>query len=420
MKVSRIRRFVFGHHAWLALLLSLPLLDVAAAAQPASAAKLDKALTRAAARAAASMQRVMIATTDDGTAVRSHLLAKGRRLHAGGELPNLVTADVSAADLAELTARADVRRVSTDAVVKANAQSDTTVVPHLLGTLGLASGRWTGTGVGVAVIDSGLANLAAFGNARDVWDFTLTGKHGKALPPRKVTPADGYGHGTAIASLIANRDGFSSSAYRGVATGVTLHPMRVLDATGAGYTSNVVRAVDFAIANRAAFGIDIINLSLGHPILEAAATDPLVQAVERAVQAGIVVVISAGNLGRNPQTGTVGYAGITSPGNAPSAITVGALDTQQTDARGDDVVPDYSSRGPTYFDGLAKPDLVAPGTRLPSVIDLSSLLSQYTQFQLSGSVVTAKKVKGVSTAYMRFSGTSMAAAVTTAVVAQMI
>ena len=76
--------------------------------------------------------------------------------------------------------------------------------------------------------------------------------------------------------------------------------------------------------------IDIINLSLGHPIYESPETDPLVGAVEDAARAGIVVVASAGNYGINQETGAVGYAGITSPGNAPSAITIGAVDTNQT------------------------------------------------------------------------------------------
>src|SRR5207244_8787299 len=111
-------------------------------------------------------------------------------------------------------------------------------------------------------------------------------------------------------------------------------------------------------------GIDVINLSLGHTIYESATTDPLVQAVEAAVHAGIVVVASAGNVGTNADTGAVGYAGITSPANAPSAITVGAAKTLDTTRRTDDVVADYSSRGPTWYDAFAKPDLVAPGHRL--------------------------------------------------------
>ena len=71
-----------------------------------------------------------------------------------------------------------------------------------------------------------------------------------------------------------------------------------------------------------ALGIDVMNLSLGHPIYESAATDPLVQAIERAVSAGIVVVVSAGNHGMNYDTGLVGLAGLTSPGNSPSALTM--------------------------------------------------------------------------------------------------
>ncbi len=99
--------------------------------------------------------------------------------------------------------------------------------------------------------------------------------------------------------------------------------LRVLNNTGSGSTSHVINAIQWAVANRTTYGIDVINLSLGHPIFEPAATDPLVQAVEAAVRAGIVVVTSAGNMGKNPVTGQVGYAGISSPGNAPSAITAG-------------------------------------------------------------------------------------------------
>src|SRR5262249_59057696 len=102
--------------------------------------------------------------------------------------------------------------------------------------------------------------------------------------------------------------------YRGLAPKVRFVILKVLDQTGAGYTSDVIRAVDFAVANRSALGIDVINLSLGHPILEPASTDPLVQAVERASQAGVIVVAAAGNYGKNPTTGERGYGGIPSPG----------------------------------------------------------------------------------------------------------
>src|SRR5262249_59079843 len=107
--------------------------------------------------------------------------------------------------------------------------------------------------------------------------------------------------------------------------------------------------------------VEIINLSLGHPIFAPAADDPLVQAVEQASAAGLTVVTAAGNYGQNQKGPGSGYTGITSPGNAPSAITVGAVMTQNTVTRADDVVAPYSSRGPTWFDAFAKPNVVAPG-----------------------------------------------------------
>ena len=117
-----------------------------------------------------------------------------------------------------------------------------------------------------------------------------------------------------------------------------LLPFKVLDSQGSGYTSDVIEAIDLAVQYKRLVGIDIINLSLGHPIYEPAATDPLVQAVERATAAGIVVVASAGNHGTNRETGEIGYAGITSPGNAPSALTIGSVNTAGHLTRSDETV----------------------------------------------------------------------------------
>src|SRR6185436_6673217 len=185
----------------------------------------------------------------------------------------------------------------------------------------------------------------------------------------------------------------------GVAPGARLVGLKVLDSHGRGSTSDVLRAIEFAIANKALLRLNILNLSLGHPIYESAASDPLVQAVEHAVREGFVVVVSAGNFGINKKTGLPGYAGIASPGNAPSALTVGATQTFNTITRDDDRVTPYSSRGPSWYDGFVKPDVVAPGDNLLSVAAVGSRLR------------TLQEARGNVGEYMRLSGTSMAAGV---------
>ena len=115
-----------------------------------------------------------------------------------------------------------------------------------------------------------------------------------------------------------------------------------------------------------------------------------------------MVVASAGNYGQT-STGAPVLGGITSPGNSPFAITVGAIDTAGTITRSDDRVAPYSSRGPTAIDLAVKPDVVAPGTRLVSLEVRGSYLSTtYPAWHIAGSS---------SNAYFRLSGTSMAAAV---------
>ena len=125
--------------------------------------------------------------------------------------------------------------------------------------------------------------------------------------------------------------------------------LRVLDAEGRGNVSDVIRALDFAVANRARYHLRVINLSLGAAPLESYETDPLTLAAQRAVEAGLVVVAAAGNLGKNAD-GNPQYGGITAPGNSPWVLTVGAYSTMSTPDPSDDRVATYSSRGPTAVD----------------------------------------------------------------------
>ena len=166
------------------------------------------------------------------------------------------------------------------------------VGPLLRDTLGLNNVSVTGKGVTVAVIDSGISPSLDFGGRiKAFYDFTRGGI--------ATAPYDDNGHGTHVAGLIGGNGLLSLGLYRGVAPSVSFVGLKVLTGSGGGSTSNLIAAVEFATANKAKLGIDIINLSLGHPPYEPAALDPLVQAVQAASKAGILVVSSAGNNGIN-------------------------------------------------------------------------------------------------------------------------
>ena len=171
----------------------------------------------------------------------------------------------------------------------------------------------------------------------------------------------------------------------------------------------VIKAIEYVIAHNRTLRVKVINLSLGHPIYAPAKFDPLVQAVERAVRAGIVVVVAAGNNGLDQNgDGESGYTGINSPANAPSSIAVGAVDTKNSITRDGDAVAAFSSRGPTWFDALAKPDVVAPGVHLVSNTDTSSYL--YTNLPNNRQTVNGHPM-------LDLTGTSMAAPIAAGVAA---
>ena len=177
---------------------------------------------------------------------------------------------------------------------------------------------------------------------------------------------------------------------------------------GSGLASNVIEAIDWVIDNQKAYDIRVINLSLGAPVLQPYRDDPVCEAVQRAVAAGIVVVAASGNFGYT-RDGRLVFGGVTSPGNDPNVITVGAVDMHGTAARSDDTVARYSSRGPTRFDLVLKPDLVAPGSRIVSAEAAGSYLAAtYPERHVAGAGADA---------YIQLSGTSMSAAVVSGAVA---
>jgi serine protease AprX len=368
---------------------------------PDVVSKLDARLAASVRAGDSGTQRVIIRTTSHGIPGLTIALERaGHPVLLAHPIIDALTARVPVAALQGLSHLPFVASISSDAVVigEQSSSGDST----LRGTLALPVQSPTGNRVGVAVIDSGLEAGPEFGDRiAGFYDFTQAG--------RAAPPSDNYGHGTHVAGLIAGSGDLSSGKrYRGVAPKARVFALKVLDQNGAGNTSDVISAIEFVTANKDRLGVDVINLSLGHPIYEPAATDPLVQAVEGAARAGIVVVAAGGNYGVSPLTGLPGYAGILSPGNAPSAITVGSVKTVETDTRTDDRVATYSSRGPTWYDGMAKPDLVAPGHGLVAAAAKSSTLYR------------DNPALRVGDSYLRLSGTSMAAGVVSGTVALVI
>jgi serine protease AprX len=282
--------------------------------------------------------------------------------------------------------------------------TDATVAANIAWSYG-----WTGAGVGVAVIDSGIYAQAD--------DFQSGGRSRVVYSESFVSgqdASDQYGHGTHVAGIVgsggndSNGNGFSRS-FKGVAPGVNLINLRVLDANGMGYDSDVIAAIQRAIQLKNAYNIRVINLSLGRPIYESYTLDPLCQAVEAAWQAGIVVVTAAGNAGRSSINGSQGYGTIIAPGNDPYVITVGAMNAKGTTWRWDDVIASYSSKGPTLLDHIVKPDLVAPGNNIVSVMaPKSTIPATYPQTLVPNNYYEAGTVSGNSGNYLRLSGTSMA------------
>lgn len=324
----------------------------------------------------------------------------GRLLHVIGRQVALVPD----ASLSRLAAHPDIVGLTVDRSVQGTMERTGATVGAAWVHEALG---YTGTGVGVAIIDSGVTN----------WHDDLGSDavvHFADFVTNLPLPYDGYGHGTHVAGIIAGSGYDSGGARKGIAPGARLVVLKVLDDAGDGHISDVIAAIDYAVEHRQQFNIRVINLSVAAGVYESYTTDPLTLAAKRAVDAGIVVVTAAGNHGRTSK-GQTQYGGITSPGNAPWVLTVGATDHQRTAGRSDDVVAPFSSRGPTLIDRAAKPDVVAPGVALESLADPgSTLYTRHPTARLRGTVDTAHAP------YLALTGTSMAAPVVAATVALML
>jgi serine protease AprX len=267
---------------------------------------------------------------------------------------------------------------------------------------------YTGKGVDVALIDSGVAPIEGLNTSGKVIygpDLSL-----ESQAPN-LTNLDTFGHGTFMAGLIAGRDSSltapyaqaPASAYRGMAPDARIVSIKVATADGGTDVSQVIAAIDWVVQHRRDNGMNIrvLNLSYGTNSSQWFGVDPLAFAVEQAWDAGIVVVAAAGNSGFQTKGSSPALA---NPAYDKRIIAVGASDSMGTMTVVDDTVPDFSAAAKT---GSARaPDFVAPGVHLQGL----RVLNSYIDTKVDGKTILDDR-------FMRGSGTSEAAAIASGAVA---
>ncbi len=311
-----------------------------------------------------------------------------------------------------------------------------------------------GSGVGIAVLDSGvMRSHKAFENASGVSrvlrnvtmlntqlsDWT-TGKVATTLAPGSAELAayeaaiandesvkhDAWGHGTHVAAVAAGRSTnyISAPESSGIAPNANIIDVKVLSDYGVGSVSDTLEGIQWTISNAKKYNIRVINMSLASRAKESWQFDPLCIAVRNAAAVGITVVASAGNYGSI--LGKETYGTVMSPGNDPTVITVGSANHKATAARSDDVINSFSSRGPTrsysnnsgggkVYDDLIKPDLVAPGNRIMSAAATSATTAapEWNNLAKLNAILTGGMTftQSYRETQMYMSGTSVAAPV---------
>jgi serine protease AprX len=307
-------------------------------------------------------------------------------------LLNALSTQVSISGLKRLSSWKGVQRIYLDDINKASLN---TALPSI-GAAAVQDFRGlTGKGINIAVLDTGLFphpdlmrplnRIVAF----------------KDFINRKSAPYDDNGHGTHVAGVIAGNGWSSGGKYKGPASEAGIVAVKVLDEHGEALDSIVIKGIEWCISNRTRYNLRILSLSLGKLQVSPIKDDLVVQAVEKAVRAGLVVVVSAGNSG--PDSGS-----IECPGTSPSAITVGAVDDRGTTDQRDDRICRFSSRGPVFGSKISKPDITAPGEGIVSLRAPGSVL------------VRNNPRRKVGSDYFMLSGTSVATPIVAGVVAQVL
>src|SRR3954447_25617292 len=270
-----------------------------------------------------------------------------------------------------------------------NSQTSMGLVNQTVGADTVQSRGYTGKGVGIALIDTGVVPVQGLtsGNVVNGPDLSLESQ------VTSLRSRDGYGHGTHMADIIAGRDNTAGTGFRGIAPDAKLTSVKVGMSNGAVDVTQMMAAIDWVVAHRnddLKNPIRVLNLSYGLDCTNCS-NSPVAVAVANAVKAGIMVVVAAGNTG----------AKITVPATSIEPIVVGSLDTKGTTNPADDTVSSFSSN-----DGrVISLDVLAPGRSIVSLRDPGSYAD------------AGFPAARVGDRYMKGSGTSQAAAVTSGAIA---
>ncbi len=395
---SPTRPRVFGWCRTFNLFVLLALLVMFAPLAPPSqaASRAQPALLTIAAEHPDAQVSVIVQKLARDAAVEQLVTNLGGGVTADLHIINAFAADMPARVALQIGRAAGVRWVSLDtAVVRTTACTPCVPATNLtnayIKTIGAdrvwneGPGYYQGQGIGVAVVDSGVNPqqdlYTNMGVNRLVAAVAYNGGYNQSI-------YDGYGHGDHVAGIIGGNGSRSGGAYIGVAPMANLINVKVSDDQGAATASNVVAGLQWINDHRTQYNIKVVNLSLNSSEPESYNTNPIAAAVEILWFNKVVVVVSAGNRGRNA---------LYPPANDPFVITVGATDDRGTANTSDDQLASYSGFGNT-IDGFHKPELVAPGSNIVSLI---AAPNDVLALAHPGNLVGA--------AYFRMSGTSMSA-----------
>jgi len=254
------------------------------------------------------------------------------------------------------SARGDVRVCLDKEIIlpeRLDIQPDTVAQPALpIAKIAGADRLWqkgfTGKGRTICIIDSGIIRHPDFGDRIIAFKDFVSNRDGVE------NAYDDVGHGTFCAGAAAGDGSGSAGACVGAAPEANIVAVKVINKFMKGNTSDGIKAIQWAIENKEKYHIDVISMSLGDEVLKSYKDDPLAMAAEKAIEAGILFVAAAGNFGHKPNS-------IGNPGYAEHVLTVGAIDDRKTMDTADDVLAKFSGKGPTKFDGLTKPDILASG-----------------------------------------------------------